>query len=141
YARLKEKRLGKDARLTAANLRSAWAFTLWGDPTLRLPLPEVPEDALPPVRHTVRGNTITLALPTTAHDKATTSKYKAQMLPNGRLAGLISKDEDDEHKPLVPFVFAEVALPHAAAGKKPELHSRLPSRRWVFCWDERRRCG
>jgi hypothetical protein len=141
YARLKEKRLGKDAKLTAANLRSAWAFTLWGDPTLRLPPPDAPEDALPPVRHKVRGNTITLALPTTAHEKATTSKYKAQMLPNGRLAGLVSKDLDEDHKPLVPFVFAEVALPHAPAGKRPTLHSRLPARRWVFCWDERRRCG
>src|SRR5262249_8904388 len=40
YALLKEKRLGTDARLTGANVRSAWAFALWGDPTLRLPRPQ-----------------------------------------------------------------------------------------------------
>jgi hypothetical protein len=141
YARLKEKRLGKDAKLTAANLRSAWAFTLWGDPTLRLPPPESPDDALRPVRHTVRGNVITLALPDAAHDPALTAKYKARMLPNGRLAGLVSKDPDADRKPLVPFVFAEVALPHAPSDRTPALHTRLPSRRWVFCWDTRRRCG
>src|SRR5262249_9562034 len=37
YSLLKEKRLGKQAKLSGANLRSAWAFSLWGDPTLKLP--------------------------------------------------------------------------------------------------------
>ena len=65
YARLKEKRLGKDARLTAANLRSAWAFTLRGDPTLRMPRPErpAPGKEMLAVRHEVRGNTIYVILP------------------------------------------------------------------------------
>src|SRR5262249_12775674 len=67
YALLKEKRLGKDAKLTGANLRSAWAFTLWGDPTLKLPRPDQPEDVLAPVRHRVHGNTIVVSLPETAH--------------------------------------------------------------------------
>src|SRR5208283_3364400 len=31
YALLKGKRLGKEAQLTGANWRAAWAFTLWGD--------------------------------------------------------------------------------------------------------------
>ena len=35
YAQLKDKRLGKDAKRSGANVRAAWAFTLWGDPTLR----------------------------------------------------------------------------------------------------------
>lgn len=141
YAMLKEKRFGKDARLTAANLRSAWAFTLWGDPTLQLPSPESPEDALPPVRHRVQGNTIVVTLPNTAHEKAATTKYKAQMLPNGRLAGLVTKEPDENLQPLVPFVFVEVALPQAPADKTPELSSKIPSRRWAFCWDSRRKSG
>jgi hypothetical protein len=141
YARLKEKRLGKDAKRTGANLRAAWAFTLWGDPTLRLPLPEPPADALPPVRHEVEGNTIVLALPAEHHGKVTTSRFQVEMYPNGRLAGLCRKEADDDGLPLVPFVFAEVALPKGRSGQVPELHSRLPSSHWVFSWDERRRCG
>jgi hypothetical protein len=141
YARLKEKRLGKDARRTGANLRASWAFTLWGDPTLRLPLPEPPEDALAPVRHEVQGNTILLKLPPEHHDKVMTSKYQAEMYPNGRLAGLCRKEDDEEGMPLVPFVFAEVSLPQGHARQVPELHSRLPASHWVFSWDARRRCG
>jgi hypothetical protein len=41
----------------------------------------------------------------------------------------------------VPFIFAEVKLPEAPAGKTPRLHSRLPEKNWVFCWDGRRACG
>src|SRR5207249_3939136 len=39
YSLLKQKRLGDRSKLTGANVRSAWAFTLWGDPTLKLPRP------------------------------------------------------------------------------------------------------
>jgi hypothetical protein len=141
YAQLKERLLGKDARRSGANLRSAWAFTLWGDPTLRLPRPEPPPAPLPAVRHEVQGNTIVVALPSVPHDKVSTTRYQAQMWPNGRLAGLIRKDDDDEGHPLVPFVFVEVALPKAPPDRVPRLHTRLPSSHWVFCWDERRRAG
>ena len=41
----------------------------------------------------------------------------------------------------MPFVFVEVSLPKAPAGHVPELHSKLPSSHYVFCWDERRRAG
>jgi hypothetical protein len=141
YAELKDKRLGKDARRSAANLRSAWAFTLWGDPTLHLPRPDPPANALAPVRHEVHGNTIVVSLPPTAHDKVITAKYQVQMLPNARLAGLVQKDRDDEGQPLVPFVFAEVRLPHAPAGQVPQLHGALPANHWVFTWDARRKTG
>jgi hypothetical protein len=141
YSLLKEKRLGKDARLTGANVRSAWAFTLWGDPTLKLPAPDKTEDALAPVRHQVHGNTIEVALPDTAHSKAVTALYKAQMLPNQRLAGLLTKARDEGRQRLVPFLFAEVHLPKGPADKTPRLTSRLPANRWVFCWDQRRQCG
>jgi hypothetical protein len=141
YSLLKEKRLGKDAKLATANLRSAWAFTLWGDPTLRLPPPTPPEDSLPAITHHVDGNTIHVYLPDQAHEKAITSRYKAQMFPNGRLAGLVAKHPEDKLQRLVPFVFAEIELPKVPGQRVPKLTTKLPSNRWVFCWDARRRCG
>ena len=141
YSLLKEKRLGKDAKMTGANVRSAWAFSLWGDPTLKLPRPERPEGALPPTRHQVRGNSIVVALPDVTHDEAETSRYRAQIPPNGRLAGLVTRKLDEGKQRMVPFVFAEVHLPKAPEGKTPRLHSRFPSSHYVFCWDGRRRCG
>ncbi len=141
YAQLKEKRLGKDAKRTAANLRSAWAFTLWGDPTLRLPLPERPANALPAVRHEVRGNTVVVTLPEAALDAVYTTRYQAEMLPNERLAGLVRRELDEDAAPLVPFVFAEVRLDGGPAGTVPHLKGRLPSSHWVFSWDARRSCG
>jgi hypothetical protein len=141
YSLLKEKRLGKGATRTGANLRAAWAFTLWGDPTLKLPPPEAAGSGLPAIRHEVTGRTIVLALPEEAHDKVTTDKYQARMAPNGRLAGLVRKGKDEDGHPLVPFVFAEVHLPKGRPGQVPRLSSKLPATHWVFCWDERRRCG
>jgi hypothetical protein len=141
YAQLKEKRLGKDAKRTGANLRAAWAFTLWGDPTLMLPRPEPPAGALSAVRHEVQGNTIIVSLPARTYDKVASNKFQVTMPPNARLAGLIRKEEDDSEKPLVPFVFAEVSLPRAPAGCVPELHAKLSPSHYVFTWDERRRTG
>jgi len=142
YSLLKEKRLGKSAKLTGANIRSSWAFSLWGDPTLRFPTPILPEGALPAVRQVALGRTITITLPEAKYRKAISNQYQAEMLPNGRLAGLITPDEDEENvKHLVPFIFAEVHLPNAPAEKSPILRSRLPESRWVFNWDARRRCG
>jgi hypothetical protein len=140
YALLKEKRLGKEATRTGANLRAAWSFTLWGDPTLRLPPPDG-APARPPVRHEVAGDVIVLALPDSHPDKVTTSRYQSEIPANGRLAGLLRKEKTDDGQPLVPFVFAEVYLPRGKRGQTPTLSSKLPSSHWVFCWDERRRCG
>src|SRR5262249_50804394 len=140
YSLLKEKRLGAGAQRTGANLRAAWAFTLWGDPTVRLPRPEAPDNALAAVRHEVQGNTVVLELPEETHVQVKTEKYQVKMLPNARLAGLVRKAEDEDGKPLVPFVFAEVRL-KPRPGLTPRLASRLPSRHWVFCWDEYRGCG
>jgi hypothetical protein len=141
YILLKEKRLGKDAKRTGANLRAAWAFTLWGDPTLRMPGAGKQTPEIPPIRHRVKGNTITLNLPPERHDKVLSGRYQAQALPNGPLAGLLKKEKGDDGRPLVPLVFAEVHLPRAPEGMVPQLQSRLPSRNWVFNWDARRRCG
>ena len=44
-------------------------------------------------------------------------------------------------KRLMAFLFAEVQLPKAPAGKTPRLKSRIPSDRYVFTWDARRRAG
>jgi hypothetical protein len=94
------------------------------------------------VRHRVSGNTIILTLPPAAHDRVVTSRFQAEMLPNGRLAGLVRREgKSDDGQLLVPFVFAEVRLPHAPADHRPELHGRLPGNHWVFNWDPRRRCG
>lgn len=141
YSLLKEKRLGNSAKLGAANVRTAWAFTLWGDPTLRLPAPRQPQQELAPVHHWLRGRMIVLDIPEKPLPRAVSSKYSAQIVPNGRLGGLVAKEPDEFGKQLKGLVFAEVHLPKAPAGTTPVLHSHLPSRRWVFCWDERRSTG
>jgi hypothetical protein len=141
YTLLKEKRLGKDVKLSGANTRSAWAFTLWGDPTLKLPRPPAAEGSLAPVAHEVHGNTIVLKLPDTKYPKVTTGKFQTQMRPNARMAGLLSGRADDDGRYLVPFVFAEVRLPKAPPGKTPHVRTRLPGRQWVFLYDRRRQCG
>ncbi len=141
YTMLKDKRLGTDAKRSGANLRAAWAFTLWGDPTATLPRPEKPADALPTVSHDVTGNTITVQVPTQRHGKVQSGKYQVEMPANGRLAGLLRKEKLEDGQPLVPFVFAEVRLPRAKTGHVPTLSSRLPSSHWVFNWDERRGVG
>jgi hypothetical protein len=140
YALLKEKRLGKDAKHKGANTRASWAFTLWGDPTVKLPNPRQPDNALAAVRHKVRGNTLVISLPDTAYPKVVTTKYQTQMRPNARMAGLL-RGHDEDGKRLVPFVFVEVHLPKAPPGKVPHLSSRIPGRQWVFCWDGRRQYG
>jgi hypothetical protein len=141
YAMLKEKRLGKDATRSGANRRAAWSFTLWGDPTLHLPRPTVPEAALTPVRAGVQGKRIVVELPAEYYGKVVTAKYQVRIPPNARLAGLLRKAGDEDGQPLVPFVFAEVSLPRTRPGQLPKLHSRLPASHWVFLWDQRRRCG
>ena len=141
YTLLKEKRLGRDAKMHGASLRSALSFSLWGDPTLEMPRPDVPGDARAAIRHQVKGNTIIVSLPGETHDKVTTARYQAQILPNARLAGLISKADDADGRALVPLVFQEVRLPSAPAGKTPLLRTRLPDANWVFCWDARRTTG
>jgi hypothetical protein len=141
YALLKEKRLGADAHRTGANLRAAWAFTLWGDPTLKLPRPLAPDEPREPIRREIHGRTILLSLPPEPHDKVKSARFQAQMAPNARLAGLVRKDGDADGQPLVPLVFAEVHLPKVPAGQTPKLRSKLPESNWVFNWDARRRCG
>jgi hypothetical protein len=138
YTLLKEKRLGENARLTGANVRSSWAFTLWGDPTLRLPRPAPPGDALPAVRYSLRGNTLTLHVPDRAYEKVSVGKYTAEMVPNARLAGLLTADGEDTRR-LVPFLFAEVPL-GTGGGRAPRLSGRLPARNYVTVWDARRGC-
>jgi hypothetical protein len=140
YALLKQKRLGTQATRTGANHRAAWAFTLWGDPTFRLPRPPAPESALPGVRHEVAGHGITIDVPKDTHPVVRTGRYIARMPPNARLAGLLRK-RGDEGQALVPLLFAEVHLPRARFGGEPRLRSRLPSSQWAFLWDARRRTG
>jgi hypothetical protein len=142
YSRLKDKRLGDNAKLAGANLRSAWAFSLWGDPTLKPPHPPRPTKQLTPVTHAVKDNALTVSLPETPYDKVMVGKFEARMLPNARLAGLLTVSPvDEDGRVMVPFVFAEVRLPQAPPGHTPRLTGRIPERNWVFCWDARRRAG
>lgn len=141
YALLKEKRLGAEAKLQGSNLRSAWAFTLWGDPTAELPPPEKGPDTLPGIRVEVQGQRITLHIPEATYPQVKSERYQAQLWPNARLAGLIARNEDEDTKRLVPLLFAEVTLPQAPPGKVPRLKSTLPERSHVFAWDARRKTG
>jgi hypothetical protein len=141
FSLLKEKRLGEQAALAGASLRSAWAFTLWGDPTVRFPAPRLPPDHLEGVRHKVQGQTLIVSLPEERHMKVVTAKYQAEIRPNIRLAGLCSKEGEDECHRLIPLAFVEVELTGVPAGATPCLHSRLPTEAWVFLWDRRRGCG
>ncbi len=141
YASLKDRRLGGQAARTGANLRAAWAFTLWGDPTFRLPHPGTPATAISGVRHVVTGNTILIELPDELHGTVSSARYQVRMAPNSRLAGLVRKSEQGEAQPLVPLVFAEVYLPRARPGLTPRLRTKLPESNWVFLWDARRRTG
>jgi hypothetical protein len=144
YVMLKEKRLGGDAKRSGANYRAAWAFTLWGDPTLRLPAPAESERAKHPVvRHTVTGNTIRLHLPEQKLEPIRSDKYTAETSANARLAGLITRKrgKGERTKQVLPLAFVEVELPHAPAGKVPVLSGRLPSRCYVFNWDARLKRG
>jgi hypothetical protein len=141
YTLLKEKRLGENAKLAGANLRSAWAFTLWGDPELHLPLPDSAAEPTPHVTPHVSGNTVILTIPGSGHRTVSSTQYQAQVWPNGRLAGLVFKELKEDERRLVPLLFAEVSLPHGRSGQMPHLTSRLPDSRWVFCWDRSRSCG
>jgi hypothetical protein len=147
YAQLKDKRLGQPHPKSGANVRSAWAFTLWGDPTLKLPAPPPPKDHHTPVRTTVKGNSIVVTLPPEKYAKVTPPRgprsgpYEAVIWPNGRLAGLMHKMPRGQTKPLLPMIFAEVHLPQGAGQGEPRLSTRLPGDHWVFLWDERRLTG
>jgi hypothetical protein len=141
WSLLKQKRLGESAKLAGANLRSAWAFTLWGDPTLKLPRPEPSPDALPGVRHQVKDDLIVLARPDQRYEQMKTDKHLARSWPNARLAGLVTKPGEDEDRNLVPLLFAEVKLSPPAAAGAPRLRSRVSSQNYVFAWDARRSTG
>jgi hypothetical protein len=140
YIQLKEKRLGADARRTGANHRAAWAFTLWGDPTLKLP-PAVKSPQRQPVRHEVVDGTLRVKLPDEKHERIRSEVYRADLSSNARMAGLVRGQRGDSVRPLVPLVFAEVPLLKGPEGRVPRLTSRLPEDHYVFNWDARRRCG
>jgi hypothetical protein len=141
FARLKEQRLKSSGKLNGASVRSAWAFTLWGDPTLKLPAPQPPPDALAAVRPVVDDKRIAFRLPGAAYQEVTTEKYAARLWPNGRLAGYLTKAIEEDRQRLLPLLFAEVSLPKGGDQKTPRLRSKLADDRWVFIWDARRRAG
>jgi len=139
YQELKEKRLGEAAKLGGANQRAAWTFTIWGDPTLKMPKPTPPANALPSLKCEMVKNTIAMSLPEKKYPSTEVPPYKAEMWPGGRLAGLITTDIED--KWLSPLAFAEIAMPNGPADHVPHLSSKVPGKNWVFRWDARRQVG
>jgi hypothetical protein len=140
YSILKDKRLGDAAKLSGANKRAAWVFSVWGDPTLKLPKAIPPADALPSLQTEVVKNTIALMPPAAKYPATEVTPYRAEMWPGGRLAGLTTADPDASHR-LVPLAFAEIPLLDGPAGMVPKLTSKLPGNNWVFRWDARRKVG
>jgi hypothetical protein len=141
FALLKEQRLGSSTKFKGANLRTALAFTLWGDPTLQPPLPPMVESAKSPVGHELHGHTLTVTLPGEKHPGVESAHYRAQVQANARLAGLLAKTEVENKRPLIPLIFREVHFPKAPPDKTPRLSSRLPGNNWVFTYDPRRATG
>jgi Peptidase family C25 len=141
WSLLKQKRLGESAKLAGANVRSAWAFTLWGDPTLKLPKPELPRDSLPGVRHEVKDGVLVIVRPEAMYEKMKTENHVGTIWPNSRLAGLVTKAEKDADHRLIPLLFAEVKLSPPAAGRVPSLVGRVPANSYAFVWDARRESG
>jgi hypothetical protein len=141
FSLLKEKRLGEKGTRAGASLRTAWAFTLWGDPTVHLPAPHRRTEALAHVQHRVEGKTIIVSLPDDKHERVVTTGYQAHIRPNIHLAGLCCKEVAADGHRLVPLVFVEARIPGVPPGVTPRLHSRLKEDSWVFLWDQRRGCG
>jgi hypothetical protein len=141
FSLLKEKRLGEKGARAGASRRSAWAFTLWGDPTVHLAAPAAQQAALPHVKHRLQGKTLIVSLPEEKHDRVVTAGYQAHVGPNIRLAGLCCKEDGADCHCLVPLVFVEAKIPGVPPGVTPRLDSRLKENAWVFLWDQRRGCG
>lgn len=138
FSQLKQKRF-ENVKLNGANERSAWAFTLWGDPALRLPSPGGFASE-PRVRTDVAGNMITMRAPTVTGPGNGAGVFQAVYRPNARLAGLVRTGDEGEKK-LVPLAFAEIALPHAPTNQQPKLRTKMADKNWVFVWDARRKVG
>jgi hypothetical protein len=141
WSLLKQKRLGESAKLAGANVRSAWAFTLWGDPTLKLPKPQPPRDTLPGVRSEVKDDVVTIVRPEQMYEKMKTENHVGTIWPNARLAGLVTKPDEDKDRRLIPLLFAEVKLSPPAARKVPRLVGRVSGNSYAFVWDARRESG
>jgi hypothetical protein len=140
FTLLKAKRLGDKAKLNGSSLRTAWAATLWGDPTQPMPHGKSGSVESAADTHRVDGNTLTVRVGGSRHDVRSPG-FQADIWANAHLAGLVRKPAPGQLPNLVPLVFAEVPLPLGPTGKVPRLRTRLADNRWVFCWDDRRRVG
>jgi hypothetical protein len=138
YAQLKEQRLEAASR-TGANVRAAWAFTLWGDPTFRLGYKATPK--LPAVTASASGDRLMVTIPADRLPELASPKYRATIPANGRLAGLLHTGEKGKQQEMVPLVFAEVSLKGGNGDLQPRLTGTLPAARRVLLHDARRDRG
>lgn len=139
YAQLKEQRLEAAAARTGANVRAAWTFTLWGDPTFTLAGKGTPRIA--PIRATSNGDRVTVSIPSARLPEVSGTKYRASLPANGRLAGLLRAAEQGKPQEMVPLVYAEFPLKSPGAGYEPRLTGSLASGRRVLLYDPRRERG
>ena len=140
YSLLKEKRLGKNAKLTGANLRTAWAFTLWGDPMLQ------PAGAGAHRRPAGAVRPWSAATRSSSTCRTRRIKRPLRRLPLARCGPTPAWPACCEKTGRTASIWSLSSLPRSACRgsrrvRRPDLRSRLPDKNWVFCWDARRRVG
>ena len=130
YVELKAKRLGAAARLGGANKRAAWTFTVWGDPTLKMPKPVPPKDALPALKCEIVQNRIAMTLP----EKRLPGRRKSP--PTGPRCGRADGSvvwpftlDEENARQLAPLAFAGDSIRKTLKdGHTPRLTSKVPGK-------------
>jgi hypothetical protein len=121
-------------------MRGGMTFSLWGDPTWRLPKsPARPTDT-EVVRGTVNGNLIELQIPQTFAPAVKVGDYTAEIPLSAKLAGMYEW-ESEEHtgRQLPPLYFAVIPLPNWNSANEPRITSPLARNRWSSLWDPQSR--
>jgi hypothetical protein len=90
--------------------RAALAFTLWGDPTTRMPL-GASKPSLQPVRWSLDEAKLELSIPRGRLPKAEAGRYHVRPAPRAMLSGLILKDGDRTDRQVKDLYFGVAAPP------------------------------
>ena len=124
YGQLKDKRL-ETVKLGGANQRSAWAFTLWGDPVV-----ETARAADRRVRRfvgeaKVSDNTITLSVPAAAAQVVAVGRVSGGLSTQFAARGTGSNRRRRRKETDAAWHSARVALPNGPPNAKPRLRTKL----------------